>query len=386
MEKITSNSGNLDLLRSYAVVLVVGFHLAKFLNYHFDRLQVTDFGLLGVMLFFVHTTLVLMFSLERQTAGRTTSVFVPFMIRRCFRIYPLAILVVILVYVLRIPSDLQFGGFNLLHQSRGNFVANLLLVQNVMRQKANPGVLWSLPQELQMYFVLPLLFHFATRMKSSWGMISFWWFSVALWFTVGLSTGTLPLSEEGIRSPVEALLKFTRLVPCFLPGIVAYKLWRKPRVFPAWFWPVYLGLCSAAFMWLSGSQPIETGWFICFAIGLGIPFFREMPENLLKSATQQIARYSYGIYLFHYFAIWIGFEVCRALNVGMQIAIFGAVLVSLSVLLYHIFEAPLIAAGVKLSEKFRSSPRTFGVKGHSTEPVAQIVSKQVGYFEQGPLS
>jgi peptidoglycan/LPS O-acetylase OafA/YrhL len=367
-------------------VLVVGFHLAKFLNWQFDMLQVTDFGLLGVMLFFVHTTLVLMFSLERQSAGRRTSVFVPFMIRRCFRIYPLAILVVTFVYLLRIPSDLQFGGFNLLHQSAGNFVSNLFLVQNVVRQKANPGVLWSLPQELQMYLVLPVLFHFATRMKSSWGTIAFWWFAVAIWFAVGVSTGTLPLSEEGIRSPVEALLKFSRLVPCFLPGIVAYKFWRRPRVLPAWFWPLYLGLCSAAFMWLSGSQPIETGWFICFAIGLGIPFFREMPENPLKSATKQIARYSYGIYLFHYFAIWIGFEVCRTLNVGLQVAIFGAVLVSLSVLLYHTFEAPLIAAGVKLSEKFKSSPHTSEIDGHPAEPAAQLISKQFGHLEQGPLS
>jgi peptidoglycan/LPS O-acetylase OafA/YrhL len=375
MEKLTINSRNLDLLRSFAVMLVVGFHLAKFFNWQFEKLRVTDFGLLGVMLFFVHTTLVLMFSLERQGASSSTSLFVPFMIRRCFRIYPLAILVVTFVFLFHIPSDLQFGRFDLLHQSAGNFLANLLLVQNVARQKANPGILWSLPLELQMYLVLPALFLFASRVKSSWAMIAFWWSAVALWFAAGLSTGTLPLSEGGIWSPVEALLKFTRFAPCFLPGIVAYKLWSRPRFFPASFWPVFLAICCATFMWLSGSQPIETGWFICFTIGLGVCFFREMRENPLTRLTKRIARYSYGIYLLHYFAIWIGFVVCRSLNIGLQIAIFAAVLGSLSVLLYHAVEAPLIAAGVAVSEKFKYRPYIFGVKSHSAGRAAQIYSE-----------
>ena len=206
----------------------MGFHLAKYFNWQLGRLQVTDFGLLGVMLFFVHTTLVLMFSLERQRAQLDAPLFLPFMIRRCFRIYPLAIIAVTFAYVFHIPSDLQFGRFDLLHQTAGNLAANLLLIQNVTRQKANPGPLWSLPLELQMYLVLPGLFFFASRLKSAWGSIAFWWATVGLWFSVGLLFGLLPLSEGGIRSPVEALLKFTRFVPCFLPGIVAYKLWRSP--------------------------------------------------------------------------------------------------------------------------------------------------------------
>ena len=106
-ERATANSANLDLLRSFAVTLVVGFHLAKFFNLKFAGLRITDFGLLGVMLFFVHTTLVLMFSLERQSMRPAASLFFPFMVRRCFRIYPLALAVVLCVYLFHIPSDLQ---------------------------------------------------------------------------------------------------------------------------------------------------------------------------------------------------------------------------------------------------------------------------------------
>ena len=349
--ELAVQSFNLDFLRSVAVLLVIGFHLAKLFNWQFGRLRVTDFGLLGVMLFFVHTTVVLMFSLERQRASSNAPLFLPFMVRRCFRIYPLAILVVTFVYLFRIPSDLQFGRFELLQQNLGNFIANLLLIQNVSLQKANPGPLWSLPLEIQMYLVLPALFVFASRLKSPWGMIVFWWSAVAMWFSLGWSTGMLPLSEGGIRSPVEGLLKFTRFVPCFLPGIAAFKLWRRPRVLPDFLWPVFLLLCCAAFVLFSGSQPIQTGWFICFGIGLGACLFRELRKSFLTRLARTIARYSYGIYLLHYFAMWLGFVVCRSLNAGLQIAIFVATLATLSVILYHSVEAPFTAAGVKVSER-----------------------------------
>ena len=141
------------------------------------------------------------------------------------------------------------------------------------------------------------------------GIIAFWWLVVAAWFATGFSTGMLPLSEGLIRSPAEALLKFTRFAPCFLPGLVAYKLWYKPRAFPAFYWPVFLAGCCALFVWVSGSQPIEAGWLICFAIGLGVCFFREMRSTAITGLTKHIARYSYGIYLLHYFAIWG--RVCR---------------------------------------------------------------------------
>jgi peptidoglycan/LPS O-acetylase OafA/YrhL len=358
-------SANLDFLRSLAVLLVVGFHLAKFFNWRFISLRVTDFGLLGVMLFFVHTTLVLMFSLARQRSKSNGPLFLPFMVRRFFRIYPLAILVVTFVYIFRIPSDLQFGSFGLLQQNWRNLIANLLLIQNVTIQKANPGPLWSLPLEIQMYLVLPSLFVLASRLKSSWGAILFWWSFVALWFSLGFSTGMLPLSEGGIRSPAEALLKLTRFVPCFLPGVIAYKHWGRPRVLPGFLWPLFLLVCCTTFVLFSGSQPIQAGWFICLGIGLGACLFQELHEGFVSRIARWIARYSYGVYLVHYFAIWFGFVFSRSTNIGLQIAIFAATLVSLPVFLYHTVEAPLIAMGIRISERLRPLPSFSQARGHA---------------------
>lgn len=358
------NSRNLDFLRSFAVLLVVGFHLAKFFDWQPQSMRVTDFGLLGVMLFFVHTTLVLMFSLQRQAARSVSdsasptvrSLFLPFMTRRVFRIYPLSMLVVVFVWLCRIPSDLQFGSFALIHQTRANLIANLLLIQNVAHQVANPGPLWSLPFELQMYVVLPILFVFAVRFKPWWGMIAFWCAAVAVWFAAGHIAGVLPLSETGSRSPVESLLNITRYAPCFLPGVIAYKLWNQPRRLPGFVWPIFLlGVC-AVFLFFSGSQPTQTGWFLCFGIGLALCLFRELKPSILTHFTALVARYSYGIYLLHYFAIWLGFVVFKHLNIALQTTIFLATTVGLSVLLYHTIEEPLIGVGVRVAEKLHPLP------------------------------
>ncbi|HEX3377858.1 MAG TPA: hypothetical protein VHS29_13405 [Candidatus Acidoferrales bacterium] len=92
-----------------------------------------------------------------------------------------------------------------------------------------------------------------------------------------------------------------------------------------------------------------------------------MRENVLARLAKRIARYSYGIYLLHYFAIWIGFVVCRGFVPVLQIAIFASVLMSLSMLFYHAVEAPMIAIGVSVSEKFMRREYTFRVKSNSVE-------------------
>ena len=347
----TNTSANLDALRAVAVLLVVGFHIARILNWESGSVRVTDFGLLGVMLFFVHTTLVLMFSLERQRARTAGPLFLRFMVRRIFRIYPLSVLVVLGVYVFNIPSELGVGRMNLLHQTPFNLISNVLLIQNITLQTANPGPLWSLPLELQMYVVLPALFILSSRVKSTGPIIGLWCSAVAVWLTTGFASGLYPLTGGTFRSPVEIVLKGTQFVPCFLPGVIAYKLWHRSRPFPGYAWPVYLLSCCGIFMLTSGKEPIQAGWFICVAVGVGLCFFGEMQTAVVCKPAHLIAKYSYGIYLLHYFALWTGFVVCRQAPMALRCVVFAATLVTLSVTLYHAVEAPMIALGVRVSER-----------------------------------
>jgi len=82
---------NLDFVRSIAVVSVVVEHTLLALGItQVGPFPIPYLGVLGVMVFFVLTSLVLMWSLERKPHT------LDFYIRRWFRIFPLAIAVIVI--------------------------------------------------------------------------------------------------------------------------------------------------------------------------------------------------------------------------------------------------------------------------------------------------
>ena len=137
---------NLDLLRAVAVLLVACDHLFQngLSQGTFPPRYLLAMGRLGVMVFFVHTSLVLMLSMDRMTIDKS-QLFRSFYIRRLFRIYPLSIFTVVSVLVFSIP-----------HLPRETFhrilpfelFSNFALIQNLTRTGDVIGPLWSLPWEV----------------------------------------------------------------------------------------------------------------------------------------------------------------------------------------------------------------------------------------------
>jgi peptidoglycan/LPS O-acetylase OafA/YrhL len=131
---------------------------------------------LGVLLFLVHTALVLMMSIERLgLSGR--SLYASFAVRRICRIYPLAISCVIVVVLFRIPpttwSAYEWAGWPAI-------LSNVFLTQNLTQSLSVNGVLWSLPFEIQMYAILPLLFGWALRFPRLRAMYALWLVAVPI--------------------------------------------------------------------------------------------------------------------------------------------------------------------------------------------------------------
>jgi peptidoglycan/LPS O-acetylase OafA/YrhL len=83
-------SPNLDFLRSLAVLLVLGSQISLAFGLPWEGTATAAAGHLGVLLFFIHTSLVLMMSLARLKKSQG-GLAARFYIRRAFRIYPLAI-------------------------------------------------------------------------------------------------------------------------------------------------------------------------------------------------------------------------------------------------------------------------------------------------------
>jgi peptidoglycan/LPS O-acetylase OafA/YrhL len=98
---------------------------------------------------------------------------------------------------------------------------------------------------------------------------------------------------------------------------------------------------------------LATGWFLCLALGLAIPFFREIQSNSVRLFANRIATYSYGIYVSHQFCIWFAMEKLAAQPMALRVGVLIVSLVAVPVLLFHGLEKPMIGIGVRLAARTR---------------------------------
>jgi len=334
-------SANLDLLRAIAVTLVLTQHLCRRVHVeHLSWIPTTSLGYFGVLLFFVHTSLVLMYSLERARLSGPP-LFIDFYVRRIFRIYPLSILAVTVAVLLHLESDingtagLSFGTLPPKYQ----ILSQLLLVQNLVFVKSIVNVLWSLPFEVQMYAFLPLLFIWIHRKRMLWPLLLLWAVSVV---------------AAVAQTHIHALSRLSLLayVPNFLPGVIAYKLPHRVRL-KSFLWPIFVLLLILVF---TTHPALGLGWALCLILGLLMPCFGEITTPWLRVAANRVATYSYGIYISHQFCIWIALGLLASHSLWIRMIVLIGLLVVLPLVLYYAIEKPMIKLGARLARRWSERP------------------------------
>ncbi|HTD60370.1 MAG TPA: acyltransferase [Gemmatimonadaceae bacterium] len=339
---------NLDVLRAFAVSSVLADHLYMSMSGGRFMWLAYWLGQAGVLAFFVHTSLVLMSSIERL--GGAKGWVGRFYIRRAFRIYPLAIAAILFVLVLRIGSEVPVAQKTQPFVAPGaiGLLSNLLLVQNLTGSWNIIRVLWSLPIEVQMYVVLPLCYVVARYRPRL----------LPLLFALGIAGAYLRSADI-----VRGLWRFDTLffVPCFLSGVLAYAILRRQRPgrrLPSAVWLVLLPLLFAgcAILLVPHASSIVWDdhkwmqWGYCLLIGLMVPAVAELRESPLTRAAHTVAKYSYGVYLLHTPVLWLTFA-------SFKPAV--ALIVILPVVAYHAIEEPCIRLGARVSARqamTRSAP------------------------------
>ena len=323
---MSRNLTNLDLIRSVAVLLVAGSHLELYTNRGFLPGWA---GITGVCIFFVHTSLVLMWSLERDPkVGR-------FYLRRAFRIYPLWLVVLLLTVVTRLPmSPVYAPHFVFFKPDLKDLVANSLLICNLWRGPRIVGASWSLPIEVQMYLFLPFLFLFARATRLLWPLV--------------LIDVFIAVHDRQTLSPFTSVLPMC--APYFIPGVMAYVLLQRSRlrVLPGWSFVVFF----AALTWAGSTYgSFRKSWLFCLLLGLGIPFFKDLTWTPVRVAAHTIAKYSYGVYLGHIAAIGVSVYVLRDHSLALRVAAFFGLFCGLPVVFYHAVEEPMIRVGARLAKR-----------------------------------
>lgn len=329
---------NLDVLRSTAVLAVLSQHLAYSLGHRsvaFGRL-----GHAGVLMFFVHTALVLMASLERDGAPETRGWMRRFYLRRAFRIYPLAWAVIAVVVVLKVPAGTIPATYDA--PSPGAIAANIALVQDLAGRNDVLVALWTLPIELQMYVLLPFCFLLARTDRARW---------MALMVAMGIAGATFYTWGDSEPHRIHGLwrLRVLAYLPCFLMGVLAYFLLRRHGAarLPAWSWPIVIALDLACLILWRVHWSVSIAF--CAALGFAIPLVRDARPSAYTGVAHRIATYSYGIYLVHLLALRVGFSLLRDWPTPAQGLAAAAVLIAGSYAGYHAIEKPAIEMGRRLA-------------------------------------
>ncbi len=320
---------NLDKLRALAVTFVLVDHVLEMIDHKYGlKFHPWDWNLgrAGVLLFFVHTSLVLCQSMERLRLDGLQLVKA-FLIRRAFRLYPLAILVVVLVTALHIPN-MPWAAWE--PPSVLSLLSNLTLTMNLVYAHHLMGPMWTLPIEAQMYVALPFIFLALGTRRSPKLAMAFW--GIALMLAMSYSF-------------VTERLNVLHFAPCFLAGVLAYTLLRmKVQRIDGRLWLPFLAGLIVIHLFMLPRAPIQQ-WVLCLLLGVAIPMFKDSTRS---HTAHYVAQYSYGIYLFHCVALWAG---CIALDAPdfVQWAVVALVLAGMSVGSFHALEKPAIDYGARLA-------------------------------------
>jgi peptidoglycan/LPS O-acetylase OafA/YrhL len=339
---------NLDLLRALAVLAVLGFHFLLSQGVS----GAAWLGRIGVLAFFVHTSVVLLSSLERSGQGQGW--LSAFYIRRVFRIYPLSIAMILVVLIVGIPWAIPIAGQvdAYARPSWWAIASNLLLVQNLTGKDDVAGVLWTLPLEVQMYAVLPLCLLAARRGVKT----------VLVLLLAGVAGGLLwqAMIVKGLWRV--SVLPF---VPCFMAGVLVHALrihrpsWRRA---PGWLWPVALVVLGAVSWQPDAAHPsLWAQWTFCLALGLALFSIRDLGPSWITAVSKQIATYSYGCYLLHSIAIWYAFFVLRNSPAVTQWSVCAAGVLLLPWIAHHLVERPGIRIGQHLVRRRELRPAVVGI-------------------------
>lgn len=145
------------------------------------------------------------------------------------------------------------------------------------------------------------------------------------------------------------------LAPCFAAGIVAYRLDKDATSkFRSGIWLILLlALVTLVVLGVLEKRFGEKQfWIVSAAAGFSVPYFKHASNRFLTRGVSLIARYSYGIYLLHFFCIWIAFEKLSAYPFALRMVAFVALLLILSTISYHLIEQPFIDLGKKVAQRF----------------------------------
>ncbi|MEZ5571592.1 MAG: acyltransferase [Halioglobus sp.] len=397
---VSSNFSGLDGLRGFASCIVLFYHCALFMGFIADLNHIKPGGgqyewiirfcngfWSGIDIFFVLSGFLIGRMLIRDLSTERKMYYVPFLIRRSFRIFPAYYLVVTIS--LFVIAPLGIPAFNFLYMTTDwNDLfsvswANYLYLVNYVRPGNQPSVLswgWSLCVEEHFYILLPPLLWLLYRFRSkSAGLIGL----ILLVLIPLLSRGLQYLADPSLRL-LEGFYYYShnRFDELFVGVLIAYLyvihrqgLERVCKKFGGLLG--VLGLCGAASVWIyggltrGGAFPVVFQFSVmAYSTGLVLLNILFVDNAITRFFSHRywypLARISYGTYLVHMFVLFGLMQLFmnyfgHANFTPVWLFVFYVLLLLISSiiagLMFILVEAPLLNYGAKVAAKYRQKAK-----------------------------
>ena len=344
-------TNNFNIIRFFAAFMVICGHMGSIMGTPVISLLGQPVSTLGVkILFAVSGYLITKSFLSDSHFGR-------YMIRRCFRIYPAFIALILFTGLVAGPLLTTLSPAEYFrHPGTWSYMWKNLLFHPVF---ALPGVftacpfpnavngsLWSLPVEFAMYLILPLLLVSFKKLGSTrWGMFAMWMISLAasFIFIAMRSAGSVLFVIWGNNLP-DAL----PLMPYFFFGSVfSFPQFKK-----------LLNLQLATLLMIVGIFALSNTWesavtaqiFNELVVSLTLPYFvlsLALTERPVFSKWFEHSDFAYGLYLYGFLTQQTLYQLLPKGSLStleMSLVCFAATLI-LAIPSWYLVEKPLQKLG-----------------------------------------
>ena len=300
----------IDVLRAIAILMVIFVHNSQTVSGLSAPVKsISEYGQIGVQLFFVASAYTLCFSQTKRAAEPNQ--LRSFFIRRFFRIAPLYYFAIIW-YFLTDPVNNILKIINVTaHYDFINVLANVFFLHGFVPLANNnivPGG-WSIGTEMAFYALFPALFTLFSWAHSKWGMPPLYGlilFSILLNITIQMIVGKFWSAE--LVSDLFIYRNLINQLPVFLMGMTIFFHHQYNHDLPISIIAqsiIFAGLTlflellfDDQQLWVLTSVTVCSG--ISFVILLNI--LKELKYS--NKILEEIGQVSYSMYIFHFGFVW----------------------------------------------------------------------------------
>ena len=275
----------LDVLRGFAALFVLFFHLTLFRN---EAKYGFQLGITGVDLFFMISGFVILMSIEKSKNANLFFLF------RCIRLYPIYWIIATFTFLLFFGLNLLNGEIPYVEIPFKDYFVNLSMFQYYFNVPNIDGSYWTLIIEMLFYISIYVLFRLKLLNKI-----------IGIGLVFGVVSACYIFAIRHLNLPdYTRFYPFIYHFPMFYIGIIFYKMMQFKQA-PFYYYFLIIGsICLQLYLFEYGRafnfiSIIYYAIALVFFTGIFLLFSKNLLSGIVTKTTRFLGSISYPLYLIH---------------------------------------------------------------------------------------